>query len=142
MVVANLFSTFLRAPHRHADVVQLIFKTVFTLSFRQLVGSVVTKTCTIWGVLVQGKGMGFGWIAYGFGLAFFFPIFTLGYISAHLNPAMCLGLLAVGEINGQTCIALSACEFAGMFLGALFVYVRPFQLVIADMSDNVFCLSW
>jgi glycerol uptake facilitator-like aquaporin len=69
--------------------------------------------------------MGFGWIAYGFGLAFFFPILTLGYISAHINPAMCLGLLAVGKITGKEFIALALSEFAGMFVGAVFVYVRP-----------------
>lgn len=80
---------------------------------------------------VQGKGMGFGWIAYGFGLAFFFAILTLGYISAHVNPAMCLGLLIVGKINGVEFIALSLSEFAGMFVGAVFVYVRPSVLPLA-----------
>jgi glycerol uptake facilitator protein len=40
--------------------------------------------------------MPFGWIALGFGQAFVFPIMVLGKVSAHLNPATCLGLWVIG----------------------------------------------
>eukprot|EP00884_Botryococcus_braunii_P010872 jgi/Botrbrau1/19787/Bobra.0124s0035.1 len=83
--------------------------------------------------------MGFGWIAYGFGLAFFFAILTMGYISAHVNPAMCLGLLVVGKINGVEFICLALSEFAGMFVGAVFVYLHflpHFKTVPEPMSKN------
>lgn len=47
----------------------------------------------------KGSGMGFGWISFGFGLAFFVPILILGYISAHLNPAALLALWVLGDLD-------------------------------------------
>jgi hypothetical protein len=40
--------------------------------------------------------MPYGWIALGFGQAFFFPILVLGQVSAFINPAACLGAWVIG----------------------------------------------
>lgn len=61
---------------------------------------------------------GFGFIAYGFGLSFFFPILTLGFISAQLNPALLLTLWIVGDINAQDFFVLSIADILGAFIGA------------------------
>lgn len=46
------------------------------------------------------------------------------YISAHLNPASCLALLVLGEIDGKTFVGLALSEFAGAFAGAVLVWLH------------------
>ena len=67
--------------------------------------------------------MGYGWVSYGFGLAFFFPIVSLSYISAHVNPAFCLALWVMGDLRPGEFFALAASEFAGMLVGACLMWV-------------------
>lgn len=74
--------------------------------------------------LMQGNGMGYGWVSYGFGLAFFFPQLCFSYISAHVNPAFCLFLWVLGDLGPGDFFALAASEFAGMFVAACLVWVR------------------
>lgn len=69
--------------------------------------------------------MGFGWVAYGFAFSFFVAIACFGQISAHLNPAYCLGLWLLGDLDAADCFALSAAELAGAMLGA--TICLPFQ---------------
>ncbi|KAJ3308318.1 hypothetical protein HDU76_004016, partial [Blyttiomyces sp. JEL0837] len=71
----------------------------------------------------KGHAIGFGWIAFGFGLAFCFAIQFFGYSSAHLNPASCFNLWIRGELSFTDFLALSLAEMAGGFVAAVFVYL-------------------
>lgn len=71
--------------------------------------------------------MGYGWVSYGFGLSFFFPLLCFSYISAHVNPATCLFLWVLGELGPGDFFALAASEFAAMFVAACLVWVRLCQ---------------
>lgn len=46
-----------------------------------------------------GKGMGYGFIAVSFGFAFAFPLIAFGSISAMLNPAAALSMVAAGNLG-------------------------------------------
>eukprot|EP01026_Neomeris_dumetosa_P013345 TRINITY_DN14671_c0_g1_i12.p1 TRINITY_DN14671_c0_g1~~TRINITY_DN14671_c0_g1_i12.p1 ORF type:complete len:477 (-),score=44.35 TRINITY_DN14671_c0_g1_i12:671-2101(-) len=72
----------------------------------------------------KGHELGFGWVAFGFATAFFLGIQFFGFISAHLNPAMCLALAIVGDISWSDWLALSVAEFMGAFFGAVFVWIH------------------
>lgn len=50
--------------------------------------------------MVQGQKMGWGFVAFGFGLSFGVVIFMFGFISSHINPATCLALWVMGKISG------------------------------------------
>lgn len=66
-------------------------------------------------------------------------ILILGYISAHVNPAMCLALLILGKINGLEFVAAVAGEFVGGFVGAVLVwlhYLPHFKTVPSPLSPN------
>ena len=41
------------------------------------------------------------------------------HISAHMNPAICLGLWLLGELSAADFFALSAAELAGAIVGML-----------------------
>lgn len=49
-------------------------------------------------LLTQGAHMGWGFVALGFGFAFGVNIVMFNFISAHINPAMCLALWVAGKI--------------------------------------------
>ena len=49
--------------------------------------------------LTQGKAMGWGFIALGFGLSFGVVIMMFNYISAHLNPATIMALWVLGKVS-------------------------------------------
>lgn len=51
-------------------------------------------------------------------------VFMFGYISAHMNPAVCLALLILGKTGGGEFGAAIAGEFLGAFLGALLVWLH------------------
>ncbi|KAI8853780.1 hypothetical protein BC829DRAFT_277068 [Chytridium lagenaria] len=71
----------------------------------------------------KGHGMGFGWIAFGFGMAFTVAIQIFSYASAHINPAACIALWVRGDIDAVDFFALSAAEMAGGFAAACMVYL-------------------
>lgn len=48
----------------------------------------------------------------------------LGYISAHMNPAVCLALLILGKTNGTEFIAAVGGEFLGAFVGSVLVWLH------------------
>lgn len=48
----------------------------------------------------KGRSMGWGFVAFGYGLAFGVAIMMFNYISANLNPAVMLALLILGKVNG------------------------------------------
>lgn len=72
----------------------------------------------------KGRAMGWGFVALGFGLAFGVGIMMFGYISAHVNPATCLALWVIGKMPFTHLLAISASELAGMFVGALLVWLH------------------
>eukprot|EP01024_Parvocaulis_polyphysoides_P043023 TRINITY_DN39287_c1_g2_i1.p1 TRINITY_DN39287_c1_g2~~TRINITY_DN39287_c1_g2_i1.p1 ORF type:complete len:458 (-),score=65.63 TRINITY_DN39287_c1_g2_i1:877-2250(-) len=72
----------------------------------------------------KGHELGFGWVAFGFGMAFFLAIQFFGYISAHLNPAMCLALAIIGDISWTDWLALTVAEVLGAFIGGVFVWIH------------------
>ena len=71
----------------------------------------------------KGHGIGFGFIAFGFGMAFAIPIIIFGFVSAHLNPAMCIALLVLGKTDVEETLVAIAGEVCGMFFGAVAVYM-------------------
>lgn len=73
-----------------------------------------------------GGTVGFGFIAFGFGMAFAIPLVIFGFVSAHLNPAMCIALRILGKISTRETLVSIAGEFLGMFLGAVAMYAVYF----------------
>lgn len=72
----------------------------------------------------KGGSFGFGFIAFGFGMAFAVPLVMFNFVSAHLNPAMCTALLITGTIEWDEFLVASAGEYVGMFAGALLVWMH------------------
>jgi len=70
-----------------------------------------------------GGSMGFGFISFGFGMSFAIPIVMFGFVSAHLNPAMCIALLVLGKVDAKEAFVAIGGEVIGMFLGATAMYL-------------------
>ena len=73
-----------------------------------------------------GNSVGFGFIAFGFGMSFAIPIIIFGFVSAHLNPAMCIALLVLGKIDAEEALISIGGEMVGMFIGAIALYLLYF----------------
>src|SRR5688572_1889886 len=72
-------------------------------------------------VLPGTKGSASGWIVitFGWGMAVFVAVWCVGEASgAHLNPAVTLGLLAVGKFAAGKVAGYIAAQLAGAFVGA------------------------
>jgi len=77
-------------------------------------------------VLKKSKGQGSGWIviATGWGLAVALAIYAVGRVSgAHLNPAVSLGLAAIGSFRWDRVPGYIAAQLVGAFLGAAIVWL-------------------
>jgi glycerol uptake facilitator protein len=81
-------------------------------------------------VLNRSKGQNSGWIVItaGWGLAVMVAVYSVGTISgAHLNPAVTLGLAAIGQFNDQfkadSVVGYIAAQIAGGFLGGIVVWL-------------------
>jgi glycerol uptake facilitator protein len=77
-------------------------------------------------LLNKSKGQGSGWmvITTAWGLAVTIAIFCVGRISgAHLNPAVTLGLAAVGSFPWAKVPGYILAQIIGAFLGAVIVWV-------------------
>lgn len=85
----------------------------------------------------KGHGVGFGFIAFGFGMAFAIPIVMFGFVSAHLNPAMCLALFVLDKIDAVEMGVSMAGEFLGMFLGAVAMYCMYFPHFMLRPDDDI-----
>lgn len=106
---------------------------VYSLAARCLTEFLGTTTAIFLGetiianeVLPRTKGhdLGFGFVAVGFAFAFFVAILCFGFVSAHVNPASLISLAILNEITWVDFVALSVCEVAGAFFGAVLVYVH------------------
>lgn len=97
-------------------------------------------------VLAKTKGNDSGWIVitagWGFGVAM--GVYVAGWASgAHINPAVTLGLLAIGELPASQVPVYLAGQFLGAFLGAVLVYLAylPHWAPTTDQEAKlaVFC---
>ncbi len=77
-------------------------------------------------VLHQTKGHNSGWIVItaGWGFAVAVAVYCVGTFSgAHLNPAVTLGLAALGKLEAAKIAPYLAGQFLGAFLGAALVWL-------------------
>ena len=76
-------------------------------------------------VLNKSKSFGSGWIVItlAWGLAVTMAIYAVGSVSgAHINPAVTLGLAAVGEFPWEDVPMYITAQMLGAFIGAIIVY--------------------
>jgi len=77
-------------------------------------------------VLNKSKGQGSGWIviATGWGLAVMVGVYAVGTISgAHLNPAVTIGLAAIGKFEVARVPGYIAAQVAGAAFGSFLVWL-------------------
>jgi len=99
-------------------------------------------------VLNRTKGQNAGWIVItvGWGLGVTMGVYAVNAISgAHLNPAVTLGLAAIGKFAWAGVPAYLAAQMAGAFLGAAVVWLAylPHWKETADPASKlaVFCTA-
>ncbi|MCH8558833.1 MAG: aquaporin family protein [Balneolia bacterium] len=77
-------------------------------------------------VLNDTKGNNSGWIVitFGWGMAVFAAVFTVGQFSgAHINPAVTVGLATAGLFDWNMVAPYIAAQVAGGFIGAVLVWL-------------------
>ncbi|GAA0121703.1 MAG: aquaporin family protein [Clostridium argentinense] len=104
---------------------------------------VVANVC-----LDKSKANNSGWIviATGWALAVAIPVYIFGPISgAHFNPAVTLGLAAIGQFPWADVPLFILCQMIGAFLGACLVYVYyKSHFDVTDDKDTkrgIFCTA-
>lgn len=97
-------------------------------------------------VLTGTKGNNAGWIVitWGWGMAVFVAVFTVGAFSgAHINPAVSVGLAIAGKFQWNLVPAYILAQFIGAFIGASLVWLVywPHFAVTEDkdLKLAVFC---
>ena len=77
-------------------------------------------------VLTRTKGQNSGWIVItvGWGVAVAMAVYAVGRISgAHLNPAVTIGLAAIGSFEWNQVPGYIAAQMVGAFVGAVLVWL-------------------
>jgi glycerol uptake facilitator protein len=77
-------------------------------------------------LLERSKGQGSGWIVIttGWGVAVATAVYAVGRISgAHLNPAVTIGLAAIGSFPWSEVAGYIAAQMIGAFVGGLLVWI-------------------
>ena len=99
-------------------------------------------------VLARTKGNDSGWIviATGWGLAVALAVYCVGRISgAHINPAVSVGMWAIGELEPALLPTYIGAQILGAFLGAVIVWLtyRPHWSATSDQAAKlgVFCTA-
>jgi len=97
-------------------------------------------------LLGKSKGQGGGWIVitFGWGMAVTMAVYAVGTISgAHLNPAVTIGLAAIGKFAPAQVPGYIAAQIAGAMFGAMLVWLvyLPHWKETADKGAKlaVFC---
>ena len=81
-------------------------------------------------VLSKNKGEGGGWIVItaGWGFAVAIAVYITGWVSgAHINPAVTVGFVAIGQLDVGTAFLYIIGQFIGAFLGAVLVFIAYFD---------------
>jgi glycerol uptake facilitator protein len=99
-------------------------------------------------LLSKSKGHNAGWIVItaGWGLGVALAVYTVNSISgAHLNPAVTVGLAAIGKFAWSAVPVYVAAQLIGAFLGAVLVWLAylPHWAATADPGAKlgVFCTA-
>ena len=98
---------------------------------------VLSKNKGEWGGFGQQGG---AWIviAAGWGFAVAMAVYVAGWVSgAHINPAVTLGVLAIGGISFGTALIYFAGQFVGAFLGAVLVWLAYYRHFEATEDPNL-----
>jgi glycerol uptake facilitator protein len=97
----------------------------------ELVGTAILVTLgngVVAGVLLsRSKAQNAGWIviAAGWGLALGLAVYAVAAVSgAHLNPAITLGQVVIGELGADEALLYVAGQFAGAFIGGVVVWLH------------------
>lgn len=98
--------------------------------------------------LAKSKGQNSGWIviAAGWGFAVAIAVYICGWASGgHINPAVTIGLAAIGDVPWPQVPTYLAGQFAGGFLGAVLVWLAylPHWAETADPGAKlgIFCTA-
>lgn len=98
--------------------------------------------------LAKSKGKDSGWIvvATGWGFAVAMAVYVAGWASgAHINPAVTVGMAAIGELSWNRVPVYLAGQFLGAFLGAILVWLAylPHWAETEDQAAKlgVFCTA-
>jgi len=99
-------------------------------------------------VLSKNKGEASGWIVIttGWGLAVAMAVYAVGWISgAHINPAVTIGLAAIGRLDWALVPGYIIAQLVGAFIGAVIVwlaYKTHFDVTEnKDLKLAVFCTA-
>lgn len=93
-------------------------------------------------VLNRTKGQNSGWIVIttGWGVAVAMAVYAVGRISgAHLNPAVTIGLAAIGSFPWTNVPGYIVAQMIGAFIGAVFVWLTylPHWKATADPASKL-----
>ncbi|MEW6547604.1 MAG: MIP/aquaporin family protein [Bacillota bacterium] len=99
-------------------------------------------------LLSRSKGQNSGWIVIttGWGLAVMVAVYAVGWISgAHINPAVTIGLAAIGKFPWSSVPAYILAQMLGAFLGGVIVWLTylPHWAETEDkgLKRAVFCTA-
>ena len=91
-------------------------------------------------ILNKTKGNGSGWIVitWGWGMAVFIAVFTMGQFSgAHINPAVTIGLAVAGLFEWGLVIPYIIAQTIGAFLGAVLVWLAYKDHFAATEDEDI-----
>jgi glycerol uptake facilitator protein len=99
-------------------------------------------------LLEKSKGQNSGWIVIttGWGLAVAVAVYAVGWISgAHINPAVTIGLAAIGQFSWAQVPVYIIAQMIGAFLGGVIVWLAYLphweETANADLKLGVFCTA-
>jgi glycerol uptake facilitator protein len=99
-------------------------------------------------LLSKNKGQNSGWIVIttGWALAVAVAVYAVGWISgAHINPAVTIGLAAIGQFSWAQVPGYVVAQMIGGFLGGVIVWLAYLphwgETADADLKLGVFCTA-